>query len=198
MKTSSPQSDAALRRLLGEAFAWPHGTVVACVGSTERRVGNAHLVQPWLDAGAVLLPPEEGSGAAHVIVVSLDDLARMPGERVPAGGKAVVIALGDGLPSTDDMQDAVSIDFFVFPGGVGRMVSGRLETLCTEAARARTGELLLLRSGLRTTAGELSSPVCYANEFPGYWDGEAVSGSGEVGGNIGIDGDEPVTKRDRA
>ena len=86
------------------------------------------------------------------------------------------------------------MDFFVFPAGVFRMVSGSLEQLCPEVARGLAAELLLVRTGLRANRSELSSPVCYANEFPGYWDGEAEGGAKAVKNG---DSAAAATKRDR-
>jgi 5,10-methenyltetrahydrofolate synthetase len=80
------------------------------------------------------------------------------------------------LPTIYPQPHDIPMDFVVTERGIQAAQSGRLVTLDEAAARERVGRLFEAR---RVTgvpgADDLTSPVCYGNQFPGYW-GEDKSG----------------------
>jgi 5-formyltetrahydrofolate cyclo-ligase len=77
------------------------------------------------------------------------------------------------LPTICPQPHDIPMDFVVTEGGIQAVQSGRLAALDEAAARERVARMFEARD-VPGAAGSatLTSPVCYAGQFPGYWGDE--------------------------
>ena len=106
-------------------------------------------------------------------------------DRTLAGSEPRTVSIGVSyemlrLPTIEPQPHDIPMDFIVTEAGIYAGGGEALTSVDASESRRRTARLMTSRRLPRAAyaSNEYSSPVCYADQFPGYWGEDPTGGNG--------------------